>query len=178
MSRIGKMPISLPDAVKVSVEAKMVKVSGPKGKLLTAVPNGITCSVKDGRIFVERGSDTKQAKAYHGLVRSLLSNAVHGVTEGYKKELDIVGVGYKASVEGNKAVFNLGYSHPINMVIPEGIAIEIQKATHVIVTGYDKQKVGQIAAQIRSMRKPEPYKGKGVHYSDETILRKAGKSAT
>ena len=177
MSRVGKQPIPLPGTVKVAVEEGLVKVTGPKGSLATALPQGISCAVEEGRLVVKRADDAKQTRAYHGLVRALLANSVRGVTEGFKKELDIVGVGYKAAVEGSKAVFNLGHSHPIELPIPEGIQITVEKSTHVVVTGYDRQKVGQIAAQIRSFRKPEPYKGKGVHYSDETIIRKAGKAA-
>lgn len=178
MSRIGKMPIPFPDAVKISIGSDSVEVKGPKGSLTTALPKGISCAVEEHKIVIKRAEDTKQAKAYHGLTRSLLANAVQGVTEGYKKELDIVGVGYKAAVEGRKAVFNLGFSHPKELAIPEGVEITIEKATHVVVTGYDKQSVGEVAAVIRSMRKPEPYQGKGVHYSDETIRRKVGKAAT
>jgi len=178
MSRIGKMPVPFPDTVNISVGEESVEVKGPKGSITTALPRGINCKVENGNAIITREEDTKQARAYHGLTRSLISNAVQGVTEGYKKELDIVGVGYKASVEGNKAVFNLGFSHPKELVIPDGIEITVDKATHVVVTGYDKQMVGEVAARIRSMRKPEPYQGKGVHYSDETILRKVGKAAS
>lgn len=177
MSRVGKLPIPLPDAVKVDVSDAVVEVKGPKGTLLTPVPRGITCTVDDKSLIVSRADDTKPQRSMHGLTRSLLANAVKGVTEGYKRELDIVGVGYKAVVEGDKAVFNLGYAHPITLSIPDGIQIAVEKSTHVVVTGYDRQKVGQVAAQIRSMKKPEPYKGKGVHYSDETLVRKAGKAA-
>jgi large subunit ribosomal protein L6 len=177
MSRVGKKPIPLPSAVKVQLGEGSVEVKGPKGVLTTPVAPGIACSVEEGTLIVKRAEDSKQARAFHGLTRALLANAVKGVTDGYKKELDIVGVGYKALVEGDKAVFNLGYSHTITLPIPDGITITVDKATHVTVTGCDRQQVGQIAAQIRAMRKPEPYKGKGVHYSDETILRKAGKAA-
>lgn len=177
MSRVGKLPIAVPKAVKVSVKDGGVSVKGPKGEITTLVPPGISCEVEGATVLVKRAEDTKQAKSYHGLTRALLANAMRGVTEGYKRELDIVGVGYKAAVEGQKAVFALGYSHPIELPIPQGITITVDKATHVTVTGYDRQQVGQVAAQIRAMRKPEPYKGKGVHYSDETIIRKAGKAA-
>lgn len=177
MSRVGKQPVAIPGAVKVSVTEGAVQVKGPKGELSTPIPPGIACEVKGGNLVVTRSDDSKQQKAYHGLTRALVANAVKGVTEGYKRELDIVGVGYKASVEGQKAVFALGLSHPVEFAIPKGITITVEKATHVIVTGFDRQQVGQVAAQIRAMRKPEPYKGKGVHYSDETIIRKAGKAA-
>ncbi len=177
MSRVGKLPIPLPDAVKVDIKTGVVEVKGPKGTLQTPVPAGISCTVQEKELVVTRADDTKPQRSMHGLTRSLLANAVKGVTEGYKRELDIVGVGYKAVVEGDKAVFNLGYAHPITLSIPHGIQVAVEKSTHVVVTGYDRQQVGQVAAQIRAMKKPEPYKGKGVHYSDETIVRKAGKAA-
>jgi len=177
MSRIGKLPIPLPGAVKVAVTDGAVEIQGPKGKVTTPVPPGITCAVENQVLLVHRADDVKQTKAFHGLTRSLLANAVLGVTQGYKRELDIVGVGYKANVEGNKAVFNIGYSHPIELEIPAGIKITVEKNTHVVVEGYDKQLVGQIAAKIRGYKKPEPYKGKGVMYTGEHIIRKAGKAA-
>jgi large subunit ribosomal protein L6 len=171
------MPIPVPDAVKVAVTPEAVEIKGPKGVTVTPVPAGITCELSGAALLVKRADDTKQSKSFHGLTRALLANAVRGVTDGYKRELDIVGVGYKALLEGNKATFNLGYSHPIEFPIPEGIKLTVEKGTHVTVEGHDRQLVGQVAAQIRAMRKPEPYKGKGVHYSDETIIRKAGKAA-
>ena len=177
MSRIGKLPIPLPGAVKVAVAEGAVEVKGPKGTVTTPVPPGITCAVEDQALHVRRADDVKQTRAYHGLTRALLANAVLGVTQGYKRELDIVGVGYKANVEGDKAVFNIGYSHPCVLEIPEGIKITVEKNTHVVVEGYDKQLVGQIAAKIRGYKKPEPYKGKGVMYTGEHIIRKAGKAA-
>jgi len=177
MSRIGKLPIPLPGAVKVAVSEGAVEVQGPKGKVTTPVPAGISCVVENQVLLVHRADDVKQTKAFHGLTRSLLANAVLGVTQGYKRELDIVGVGYKANVEGNRAIFNIGYSHPIALEIPEGIKITVEKNTHVVVEGYDKQLVGQIAAKIRGYKKPEPYKGKGVMYTGEHIIRKAGKAA-
>jgi large subunit ribosomal protein L6 len=177
MSRIGKQPIPLPGAVKVGVHADRVEIQGPKGALSTPIPPGISCAVEGGHLVVSRAEDTKRARSFHGLTRALLANAVRGVHEGYKKELDIVGVGYKATVEGPKVVFNLGYSHPIEFPIPNGIQIAVEKSTHVTVTGYDRQQVGQVAAQIRAFKKCEPYKGKGVQYSDEVIKRKAGKAA-
>ena len=177
MSRIGKQPIPLPDSVKVDLRPDSVHVKGPKGELSTPLQPGITCALEGGHLVVSRADDSKRTRAFHGLTRSLIANAVKGVHEGYKKELDIIGVGYKASVEGQKATFNLGLSHPVELPIPEGIEISIEKSTHVVVTGYDRQQVGQIAAQIRSYRKCEPYKGKGVQYTGETIRRKAGKAA-
>lgn len=177
MSRIGKMPIPIPGAVKVAVQDGTVEVQGPKGKLTTPVPDGIACALESGVLHVKRADDLKQTKALHGLTRALLANAVKGVTEGYKKELDIVGVGYKAAVEGKKVVFNIGYSHPIELPIPDGVVVAVEKNTHVVVEGFDKQLVGQVAAKIRSFKKPDPYKGKGVMYTGEHIIRKAGKAA-
>jgi large subunit ribosomal protein L6 len=177
MSRIGKQPIPLPSTVKVDLRPNSVHVKGPKGELSTPLQPGISCAVEAGQLVVSRANDSQQTRAFHGLTRSLLANAVKGVHEGYKKELDIVGVGYKAAVEGRKATFNLGLSHPVELDIPNGIEITIEKSTHVVITGFDRQQVGQIAAQIRSYRKCEPYKGKGVQYTGETIRRKAGKAA-
>lgn len=177
MSRIGKMPIALPGAVKVAVKDGEVQVQGPKGTLLTPIPAGIDCVVEGTTLLVRRADDLKQTKALHGLTRALLANAVKGVTDGYKRELDIVGVGYKAAVDGQKAVFNIGYSHPIELPIPAGIKIAVEKNTHVVVEGFDKQLVGQVAAKIHSYKKPDPYKGKGVMYTGEKIIRKAGKAA-
>jgi large subunit ribosomal protein L6 len=177
MSRIGKQPIPLPSAVKANVLEGLVEVQGPKGKTVTPVPAGITCKVDGGILVVTRQEDTKQGRAFHGLTRALLANAVRGVSEGYKKELDIVGVGYKAALDGKKLNLSLGFSHPVDFLVPEGITITVEKNTHVTVTGHDRQQVGQVAAQIRAYRKCEPYKGKGVKYSDETVVRKAGKAA-
>lgn len=177
MSRIGKQPIPLPSAVKVSVLESSVEVQGPKGKTVTNIPPGISCKVDGGVLVVSRQEDTQQGRAFHGLTRALLANAVKGVVEGYKKELDIVGVGYKAAVDGNRLNLSLGFSHPVEFPIPTGITIAVEKNTHVIVTGHDRQQVGQVAAQIRAYRKCEPYKGKGVKYTEETVVRKAGKAA-
>ncbi|MGA9751960.1 MAG: 50S ribosomal protein L6 [Acidobacteriota bacterium] len=177
MSRVGRMPIPVPDKVQVVIGEDHVEVKGPKGLLRTPVLPGISCALEGKELRINRADDTQSCRAFHGLTRALLANAVHGVTQGYKKELDIVGVGYKANVEGRKAVFNLGYSHPIEFPIPEGIEIAVEKSTHVVVTGADRQSVGQVAAQIRAMKKPEPYKGKGVMYTGEKIIRKAGKAA-
>lgn len=177
MSRIGKQPIPLPDSVKVDLRPDSVHVKGPKGELSTPLQPGITCALESGQLVVSRADESKRTRAFHGLTRSLLANAIKGVNEGYKKELDIIGVGYKAAVDGRKATFNLGLSHPVELPIPAGIEITIEKSTHVVVSGYDRQQVGQIAAQIRSYRKCEPYKGKGVQYTGETIRRKAGKAA-
>lgn len=177
MSRIGKQPIPLPPAVKLSIREAAVEVAGPKATLHTPVPAGITCAVESGSVILSRKDDSKSQKALHGLTRALLANAVKGVTEGFKKELDIVGVGYKAAVEGAKISLNVGLSHTAEVAIPKGVTITVEKNTHIIVTGADCQAVGQVAAQIRSIRKPEPYKGKGIMYTGEPIVRKAGKAA-
>ncbi len=176
MSRIGKKPVTLPKGVKVTVNGAEAVVEGTKGKLTCPIPAGITLDVQADSITLTRANDEAQNRAFHGLTRALLQNAVTGVNEGWKKELDIVGVGYKAAMEGSKLRLDLGYSHPIFFDAPAGIAIAVEKNTHVVVTGHDRQQVGQVAAEIRAFRKPEPYKGKGVKYSDEVVRRKAGKT--
>jgi large subunit ribosomal protein L6 len=153
-----------------------VEVQGPKGKLTTPVPPGISFTVDGAELRCQRGNDERQQRAFHGLARALAQNAIKGVTEGFSKELDIVGVGYKAAVEGNRVVFALGYSHPVIYPIPEGIKIAIDKQTHVVVSGIDRQQVGQVAAEIRSLRKPDPYKQKGIRYVGEILKKKAGKA--
>ncbi len=176
MSRIGKKPVALPKGVKVTVHGAEAVVEGAKGKLSCPIPQGITVDVKADSITLSRPNDEARNRAFHGLTRALLNNAVLGVTEGWKKELDIVGVGYKAAMEGAKLRLDLGYSHPINYEAPAGIQMAVEKNTHVVVTGIDRQLVGQVAADIRKFRKPEPYKGKGVMYTGEVIRRKAGKT--
>jgi large subunit ribosomal protein L6 len=176
MSRIGKKPVTLPKGVKVTVNGAEAVVEGAKGKLICPIPAGISLDIQADSVNLLRADEQAQTRAYHGLTRALLQNAVTGVVEGWKKELDIVGVGYKAAVEGGKLVLNLGYSHPINYEPPTGIQIAVDKQTHVTVTGADRQLVGQVAADIRKFRKPEPYKGKGVMYTGEVIRRKAGKT--
>jgi len=176
MSRIGKKPVALPKGVKVTVHGAEAVVEGAKGKLVCPILTGITLDVQADSIAVTRANDEGQTRAYHGLTRALLQNAVTGVAEGWKKELDIVGVGYKAAMDGAKLRLDLGYSHPIFYEAPEGITIAVEKNTHVVVTGFDRQLVGQVAADIRKFRKPEPYKGKGVQYTGEVIRRKAGKT--
>jgi large subunit ribosomal protein L6 len=176
MSRIGKKPIPLPAGVKYKVEGNTVTVEGPKGKVSALVAEGITLETKDGQLLVNRESD--KYAAFHGLTRALVFNAVHGVTAGWKKDLDIVGIGYRAELKGKgMVVFTLGYSHPIEVPLPSGIEVTIDpKQTHVTVSGIDRQKVGQVAADMRSLRKPDPYKNKGVRYSDEKLKKKAGKT--
>ena len=176
MSRIGKKPVTLPKGVKVTVNGAEAVVEGAKGKLNCPIPAGITLDIQADSISVARPDDVAQNRAYHGLTRALLNNAVLGVTEGWKKELDIVGVGYKAAMEGAALRLDLGYSHPIIYNAPAGISIAVDKGTHVVVSGIDRQLVGQVAADIRKFRKPEPYKGKGVQYTGEVIRRKAGKT--
>jgi len=178
MSRIGKKPIPLPAGVKYTVEGNTVLVEGPKGKSSALIANGITLRTEDGHLLVERASDDKAA--VHGLTRALVFNAVQGVTAGWKKDLDIVGIGYRAELKGkNTVVFTLGYSHPIEFPLPTGIEVAIDpKQTHVTVSGIDRQKVGQVAADMRSLRKPDPYKNKGVRYSDEKLKKKAGKTGS
>ena len=176
MSRIGKKPIPLPVGVKYTVTegGKTVLVEGPKGKVTAMLPGGITLVQKDGALVAEREND-KQA-AFHGLARALVFNAVTGVTTGFKKDLDIVGVGYRAEVKGKNVVLALGYSHPIEFPIPEGIQIAVEKQTHMTVTGADKNQVGQVAANLRSLRPPDPYKQKGVRITGERLKKKAGKA--
>ena len=176
MSRIGRKPISLPKGVTVTVAAGAVTVKGPKGSLQSPLPPGISAEVKGTELTYARKEDNRQQRAFHGLARALGSNAIKGVTEGFTKEMDIVGVGYRAQAEGkNKVVFSLGYSHPVEYVIQDGVTVTVDKQTHLVVTGIDRQKVGQVAAEIRTMRPPEPYKGKGIKYDYEIIRRKEGK---
>ena len=162
MSRIGKKPVTLPKGVKVTVTGSEAVVEGAKGKLTCPIPAGITLDIQADSVNLTRANDEAQTRAYHGLTRALLGNAVTGVTEGWKKELDIVGVGYKAAMDGAKLNLELGYSHPIKYEAPAGIQMAVEKTTHIVVTGIDRQLVGQVAADIRKFRKPEPYKGKGV----------------
>ena len=178
MSRIGKKEISLPKGVEVRQDGQSVVVKGPKGSLETAIIAGITMSVENNVVKFQRPDEEKKTRAFHGLMRALVANNVKGVSEGFKRELDIVGVGYRAEVKGREVVFQLGYSHPVRFAIPDGIEITVEpKSGHVTITGIDRQKVGQTAAEIRSLREPDPYKGKGIKYSDEIIRRKAGKAA-
>jgi large subunit ribosomal protein L6 len=176
MSRIGKKPIPIPKGVTVKVAADAVEVQGPKGKMRQALPPGIAFSQDDGHLVAKLSREDNELRKFHGLARSLVANAVTGVTEGFKKELDIVGVGYRAELKGKQVHFALGYSHPIVFDIPNGIDIAIEKQTHITVTGVDRQLVGQVAANIRRMRKPDPYKQKGVRYTGEVLKKKVGKT--
>ncbi len=174
MSRIGRKPIPLPVGVKVQITPTAVEVQGPKGKLAVPLPAGIQFEQKDGTLVAVRQSE--EQRALHGLARALVANAVHGVTEGFKKELDIVGVGYRAEVKGRNLMLTLGYSHPIEFPIPEGIQISVDKQTHVVVSGADKYRVGQVAADLRRLRPPDPYKQKGIRLTGERLKKKAGKA--
>ena len=176
MSRIGKKPIAIPKGVTVKVVDGAVEVQGPKGKLRQAFPAGIDFELADGHLQATRAPDDPALGKFHGLARSLVANAVAGVTDGFKRELDIVGVGYRAEVKGKQVVFALGYSHPVVLDIPAGIEVAIDKQTHITVTGVDRQLVGQIAANIRNFRVPDPYKQKGVRYTGEVLKKKAGKT--
>jgi large subunit ribosomal protein L6 len=176
MSRIGKKPITLPKGVTVKVVGDAVEVQGPKGKMRQGFPSGINFELTDGVLVAKRSTDDPALAKFHGLARSLVANAVTGVADGYKRELDIVGVGYRAEVKGKQVVFALGYSHPVVLDIPAGIDITIEKQTHITVTGVDRQLVGQIAANIRRFREPDPYKQKGVRYTGEALKKKVGKT--
>ena len=178
MSRIGRKEIPLPKGVEVKRDGNAVTVKGPKGTLSTELVPGIDVKVENNVVQFTRKDDEGKSRAFHGLMRALVANNVRGVSEGFKRELDIVGVGYRAEVKGREVVFQLGYSHPIRFPIPEGIEITVDAKTgHITITGIDKQKVGQVAAEIRGLREPDPYKGKGIKYTEEVIRRKAGKAA-
>jgi large subunit ribosomal protein L6 len=175
MSRVGKKPVAIPSGVTASVEGQTVKVKGPKGALSVALHGDVAAKVEGNEVKVDPRADTKRARAMWGTYRSLLANAMTGVTKGFERRLEITGVGYRAAVQGKNLQVQLGYSHDIVYPIPEGITIAVPKPTEVVVTGIDKQKVGQVAAEIRDYRSPEPYKGKGVKYANEFIFRKEGK---
>jgi large subunit ribosomal protein L6 len=176
MSRIGRLPITVPSGVDVTIDGRNVTVTGPKGSLSRSLHPDMTVSREEGTIVVTRPTEQKTHKQLHGLTRTLVNNMVVGVTDGYRKGLEITGVGYRAALNGKKLTLNLGYSHPIEIDPPEGITFEVENPTRLAVVGIDKELVGQIAAKVRSTRKPEPYKGKGVRYSGEYIRRKAGKA--
>jgi large subunit ribosomal protein L6 len=173
MSRVGKKPIPVPSGVKVEIGSPL-KVQGPKGKLEVPLPGGIRVQQNDGKLEVLRDSD--EYAALHGLTRALLSNAVVGVSSGFTRELDIVGIGYRADVKGKLASFVLGYSHPIEVLLPEGVDLKIDKQTHLVLSSHDRQLLGQVAANIRALRKPDPYKNKGIRYTGEVLKKKVGKS--
>jgi large subunit ribosomal protein L6 len=173
MSRIGKKPIPLPSGVRVQI-GEQLEVTGPKGKLSVPIPKGISVEQAAGKLEVKRASD--QHAALHGLTRALAANAVQGVSAGFTRELDIVGIGYRADVKGKIAIFSLGYSHPIEVLLPDGVDMKIDKQTHLILTGHDRQLLGQVAANIRALRKPDPYKNKGIRYTGEALRKKVGKT--
>ena len=173
MSRIGKKPIPLPSGVKVRI-GEQLEVTGPKGTLSVPIPPGISVVQGEGKLDIKRASD--QQAALHGLTRALAANAVQGVSGGFTRELDIVGIGYRADVKGKVATFTLGYSHPIEFLLPDGVDLRIDKQTHLVLTGYDRQMLGQVAANMRALRKPDPYKNKGVRYTGEALRKKVGKT--
>jgi len=173
MSRIGKKPIPLPGGVKVQIGEQM-EVTGPKGKLTVPIPQGISVEQDKGVLHIKRADD--EQAALHGLTRALAANAVQGVSGGFTRELDIVGIGYRADVKGKIATFTLGYSHPIEVLLPEGVEMKIDKQTHLVLTGHDRQLLGQVAANIRALRPPEPYKNKGIRYTGEVLRKKVGKT--
>ena len=176
MSRIGKKPIPMPKGVDVTIDGTTVKVKGPKGELTHTFPAGMKIRLENGEVLVERPTEEKTDRALHGLTRALLANMVQGVSEGFRKALEIVGVGYKAEKKGKNLVVTVGYSHPVEYPEPEGITLSAPTPTTIVVEGIDKQKVGQVAAELRQFRKPEPYKGKGIRYQGEQVRRKAGKA--
>ena len=176
MSRIGRKPIAVPKGVTVAVKNGVIDFKGPKGAMTMSVPPGVECEVSGAELLAKNANNDPLNSKFHGLARSLMANAIQGVTEGFKRELDIVGVGYRAEVKGKQVVFALGYSHPCVFDIPAGIDVTIDKQTHVTVTGVDRQLVGQVAANIRGLRKPDPYKQKGVRYTGEVLKKKVGKT--
>ena len=176
MSRIGKAPVEVPASVNVEISDRSVRVTGPKGELTVPVGRGVEVRREDGSLVLTRASDAPEHKAMHGLTRSLVQNAVTGVTEGFSKTLQIAGVGYRAQLQGRDLNLQVGFSHPVTVSPREGVEFEVPSATTIIVRGIDKQRVGQLAAEIRAIRPPEPYKGKGIRYSDEQIRRKVGKA--
>ncbi len=176
MSRIGKLPISIPQGVKISLADSVVKAEGPKGSLSRRLTTGVAVTIDEKSVVVTRADDSIRSRSAHGLTRTLINNMVIGVTKGFETSLDITGVGYRAEMKDNVLNLSLGYSHQVNFPLPTGITVEVEKMTKVLVKGIDKELVGQTAAKIRSFRGPEPYKGKGIRYTKETILRKAGKT--
>ena len=176
MSRIGKKPVPLPDKVKVEIKTDSVVVTGPKGTVTNVIPPGIRWEKKDKELLAIRQDDSGPQRAFHGLARALVANAVRGVTEGFTRELDIVGVGYRCEAKKTSVVFSLGFSHPIEYPLPAGITATVDKQTHLVLTGDDRQLLGQVAANIRSLKKPDPYKQKGIRYTNERLKKKAGKA--
>jgi large subunit ribosomal protein L6 len=176
MSRVGRLPIAVPKEVKLSSDPSKIEVTGPKGQLSHPLPQGISVSVDDGKVFIRRESEDRVSKALHGLTRSLVANMITGVTQGFEKKLEVVGIGFRADLQGDVLRLTLGFSHPILYAIPKGIKVEVEKQTLITVKGIDKQLVGIVAAKLRSIRPPEPYKGKGIRYLGEKIRKKVGKT--
>jgi large subunit ribosomal protein L6 len=176
MSRIGKLPIEIPSGVTVSLDGSIINVKGPKGALSREIMDCVSVEIDEKKVLVKMPDSTKVAQAAHGLTRTLINNMLVGVTKGFEKVLELTGVGYRAEVKGNTLSLALGYSHPVNYDIPKGISVEVEKMTKIMLKGTDRELVGQTAAKIRSFRAPEPYKGKGIRYAGEKILRKAGKT--
>jgi large subunit ribosomal protein L6 len=177
MSRIGKKPIPIPPGVKVQIDGALVRAEGPKGKLMQPVPEGLTATLENNQVLIARRDDERRLRALHGLARSLVANMVTGVKDGFERRLDIVGIGYRAQLQGRNIQLALGYSHPVIFPLPEGITAEIDKQTAITLRGADKALLGQTAAKLRTLRKPDPYKGKGIKYAGEVIRRKVGKKA-
>ena len=175
MSRIGNAPVPVPSGVEIQLSGGSITVKGPKGQLSQEIPGGITVAQEDGQLLVRRPDDERENRALHGLTRSLVNNMVVGVTEGFRKELDIVGVGYRAAAQGNKLNLQVGYSHPVSVAMPAGVKAECPTQTEIVIKGFDRQAVGQIAAEVRAVRPPEPYKGKGIRYADERVTIKETK---
>jgi large subunit ribosomal protein L6 len=177
MSRIGRKPVVIPSGVKVQVEGNLVRAEGPKGKLSQPLPRGIAATVADGHVLVTREGDHRTVRALHGLSRALVANMVHGVKDGFERRLDIVGIGYRAQMQGKSIQLALGFSHPVVFALPDGVTAEIDKQTAITLRSADKALLGQTAAKLRMLRKPDPYKGKGIKYSEEVVRRKVGKKA-
>ncbi len=178
MSRIGKIPLDVPKGVKIAVNGQDIQVEGPKGKLAYQLPRGIVVEEKDSKVIVTRKNDSKQNSANHGTTRALLRNMMQGVSEGHRKDLEVQGVGFRVAIQGEKLIMNLGFSHQVEYVIPKTVKVTAAKPTEISIEGVDRQVVGQVAAQIRSKKPPEPYKGKGIRYVGEVVKRKQGKSVT
>jgi len=177
MSRIGRQPVVVPQGVKIQLEGATVRAEGPKGTLAQTVPQGLSAKLADGRLVIERASDDRRMRALHGLTRALVANMVHGVKDGFERRLEIVGIGYRAQMQGKAIQLALGYSHPIVFPLPDGVTAEIEKQTAITLRAADKAVLGETAAKLRALRKPDPYKGKGVRYADEYVRRKVGKKA-
>lgn len=178
MSRIGKIPLDVPKGVKLAVNGQAIQIEGPKGKLAYELPRGIVVEQKDSKVIVTRKNDSKQNSANHGTTRALLRNMMQGVSEGHRKDLEVQGVGFRVAIQGEKLIMNLGFSHQVEYVIPKNVKVTAAKPTEISIEGVDRQVVGQVAAQIRAKKPPEPYKGKGIRYVGEVVKRKQGKSVT